>query len=90
MQRGKAAVQHYQSVGLEVLGGIGSGMGKNIQTNKPQRKENAAPARCEFQEEMAGHIVDQLRRAYDALLHEPVPDHLSQLLDELLEAEDKS
>jgi hypothetical protein len=39
---------------------------------------------------MAGHIVDQLRRAYDALLHEPVPDHLSQLLDELLEAEDKS
>jgi hypothetical protein len=90
MQRGKAAVQHYQSAGLDMLRVLQSGMGDNILTNKPQRKENAAPDRCEFQEEMAGHIVDQLRRADDELLHEPVPDHLSQLLDELLEAEDKS
>jgi hypothetical protein len=89
MQRGKASVQHYQSGGQEMLKTLESRTGKAISMNDSQRTGNGESGR-EPEREMAGHIVDQLRRAYDELLHEPVPDHLRKLLAQLSEGEDKS
>jgi Anti-sigma factor NepR len=89
MQRGKAPVQHYQGDGPEMLKALESGTDEANSIDNP-----GPPPRCATASqpagEMAGHIVDQLRRAYDELLHEPVPDHLRQLLANLSEVEDKS
>jgi hypothetical protein len=96
MQRGKASVQHYESGGHELLKALDrrtheavSHM-KREQTTKFTGTNNNNEAASEREGEMAGHIVDQLRRAYDELLHEPLPDHLRQLLANLSEGEDKS
>jgi hypothetical protein len=85
MQRGKASVQHYESSGREMLRMLDGGTGRTISTTTPG---NGSEGKREG--EMAGHIVDQLRRAYDELLHEPVPDHLRELLEKLSDAEDQS
>jgi hypothetical protein len=91
MQRGKAPVQHYQDGGQEMFKMLESETGDAISMKNRQRAGNGADeCECQPQNEMAGHIVDQLRRAYDELLHEPVPDHLRQLLTQLSDAEDKS
>lgn len=66
-----------------------SEIGKAVAMNKPEDLGKDAAA-CAPKGEMAGLIVDQLRRAYDELLNEPVPDHLRKLLADLSDAEDKS
>jgi hypothetical protein len=40
--------------------------------------------------ELAGHIIGQLRSAYDRLVDEPVPDHLLALVANLSDPEAKS
>jgi hypothetical protein len=86
MQRGKASVQHYESGGRDMLRMLDGGTGRTIFTTT--QTANGSEGKAEG--EMAGHIVDQLRRAYDELLHEPVPDHLRELLEKLSDAEDQS
>ncbi len=51
--------------------------------SKPRQPERDSP-------ELAEHITNHLRVAYDELLNEPVPEHLKRLLANLCEAEDKS
>lgn len=89
MQRGKASVQHYQGDGREMLKALESGTDKADSIDNPGSSASCGNGR-QPEADMAGHIVDQLRRAYDELLHEPVPDHLRQLLATLSETEDKS
>lgn len=89
MQRGKASVQHYESDRHHMLKALDGGTGRTIPMKKPQPTGNGVHRQV-AEGEMAGHIVDQLRRAYDELLHEPVPDHLRQLLAKLSDAEEKS
>lgn len=91
MQRRKASVQ--QGTGREMRKALKSEIGKAAAMNKPEDLGNQdlgnGAAACAPSGEMAGLIVNQLRRAYDELLNEPVPDHLRQLLVTLSEAEDK-
>jgi hypothetical protein len=86
MQRGKAPVQHDEGDMVTVLRPLNMGRQHAMcSTECGQMPHNGeAPA------ELSGHIVEQLRATYDALLQEPIPDHLRVLLAHLSDAEEKS
>jgi hypothetical protein len=87
MQRGKPSVQHYEGTAQEMLKTLESDGTKVISLRGVGQSRNGGedPAGGE----PAGHIVQQLRLAYDELLCEPIPDHLRKLLATLSELEDK-
>jgi hypothetical protein len=89
MQRGKASVQRYEGDGREMLKPLES-RADAAKSATAHRRPQSGAAPCGPEGEMAGHIVDQLRRAYDELLHEPIPDHLRQLLASLSDTENQS
>jgi hypothetical protein len=88
MQRGKPSVQHYDHTAPNMLKTRECGTDKSIILDcSGQDRTDASGA---GEKELAGRIVEQLRFAYDELLHEPIPDHLRKLLSDLSDREDKA
>jgi hypothetical protein len=85
MQRGKPSVQHYHTA-QDMLKKRECGTEKTISASDPRGGRDDAHG----DGELAGRIVQQLRYAYDELLHEPIPDHLRKLLSDLSEREDNA
>lgn len=88
MQRGKPSVQHYDHTAQDMLKTRECGTEKTISAGDAGEGRDSASGGGE--KELAGRIVQQLRFAYDELLHEPIPDHLRKLLSDLSEREDKA
>ena len=56
---------------------------RKLQKGDRKTASSAAPARDAEAEKTDQYIADQLKAIYDAVVVEPVPDHLLQLLDRL-------
>ncbi|WP_088347502.1 MULTISPECIES: NepR family anti-sigma factor [Rhodomicrobium] len=52
--------------------------------------QSAKSRQSEHSAELGEQVIVQLKTSYDKLLHEPLPDHLLQLLNELKCQEDRS
>lgn len=55
-----------------------------------QAAQSAQPAQAEHSAELCEQVIVQLKTSYDQLLHEPLPEHLLKLLNELDSREDRS
>jgi Anti-sigma factor NepR len=87
MARGKASVQLYDHTGEDLARSLD---GRPALTLVAGAKPAGTPCGAVITSSLDEHIADQLRLAYDALLHAPIPDHLNKLLTDLCEAEGKS
>lgn len=87
MQRGKPSVQRYHHPAQDRLKMPESRTEIIISEEKTGEVRDGASG---GEQELAGRIVQQLRVAYDELLHEPIPDHLRKLLSDLSEKEDNA
>lgn len=59
--------------------------GIRLQEAQPQQ-----PVQTQHSAELCEQVIVQLKTSYDRLLHEPLPDHLLKLLNELDRREDRS